>query len=333
MGAKTILTGIKPTGTPHVGNLVGAIRPALKLAETAENRCLYFIADYHALTTIHDAKELRQLTREVAATWLALGLDPARVTLYRQSDVPEVFELAWILSCFAEKGLLNRAHAYKAKVAENEAAGSNPDAGVSMGLYAYPVLMAADILLFDTDLVPVGEDQVQHIEIARDIAGKLNHAYGKPVVKAPRAMIQESAAIVPGLDGRKMSKSYQNTIPLFLEPKALRKLVMRIQTDSSRPEDPKDPDASSLFTLYRHFAAPAEREAMRERYLKGIGWGEAKEALFEKLDAALSAPRARYAELMSDSARLDSLLTEGAARARGIAGPVLARIRSAIGIA
>lgn len=333
MAQKTVLTGIKPTGTPHLGNLIGAIRPALKLAESPTNRCLYFIADYHALTTVHDPNELKSLTREVAATWLAMGLDPTKVLLYRQSDIPEDSELTWILSCFTAKGLLNRAHAYKARVAENEqVSGTDPDAGIAMGLYGYPVLMTADIVLFDTDLVPVGEDQVQHLEIARDIVGKLNHVYGSEVLRLPKASIQEQSATVPGLDGRKMSKSYNNTVPLFLEPKALRKLIMRMQTDSSRPEDPKDPETSSLFQLYREFASTAEIQSMRERYAKGVGWGEVKEALFQALDATLASPRAKYQELMADPTRLESILADGAHRARQIAGPVLRRVRQAIGL-
>jgi tryptophanyl-tRNA synthetase len=331
MAKSIVLTGIKPTGTPHLGNLVGAIKPALALSETAAS-ALYFIADYHALTAIHDAERLRGLVRELAATWLALGLDPAKVVFYRQSDVPEIFELSWILSCFTSKGLMNRAHAYKAAVAKNEEAGSEDiDAGINMGLYGYPVLMAADILLFRTNIVPVGKDQVQHVEIARDIAQRFNANYG-PVLTVPEARINKDTAVVPGLDGRKMSKSYDNVIPLFLPSEKLRKLIFKFKTDSSAPTEPKDPDTSPLFHLYREFATEDEADALRKRYLTGIGWGEAKEAVFTVLDRALVEPRRRYAELMADPSRMDALLAEGSNRARALAGPVMTEVRHVIGV-
>jgi tryptophanyl-tRNA synthetase len=328
-----ILTGIKPTGSPHIGNYLGAIRPALALAERADHHALYFIADYHAVTTVHDGAELAHLTREVAATWLAFGLDPERVLFYRQSDVPEIFELAWILACFTSKGWMNKAHAYKARVAENiEQKIEDEDAGISMGLFEYPVLMAADILLFDTELVPVGKDQVQHIEIARDIAQRVNHTYKAELLRLPEALVDDASAIVPGLDGRKMSKSYNNTIPLFLPQKQLRKTVMRIVTDSTPPEAPKDPETSLVFHLYRLLASPAETAALRERYRAGIGWGDAKGLLADLLEAQLAAPREKYDALMADPARLDALLARGAQRAREIAIPVMDRIRRATGI-
>ncbi|WP_437598209.1 tryptophan--tRNA ligase [Sorangium sp. So ce590] len=339
--ASTVLTGIKPTGTPHLGNFVGAIKPALALAGTASN-ALYFVADYHALNAIHDAQKLRGLVHEVAVTWLALGLDPEKVIFYRQSDIPEIFELTWILSCFTAKGLMNRAHAYKAAVARNieSRAGASSaanvedmddlDAGINMGLYSYPVLMAADILLFKTNVVPVGKDQVQHIEIARDIAQRFNALYG-PTLVLPAARISADTAVIPGLDGRKMSKSYDNTISLFLPPEKLRKTIFKYKTDSSPPSEPKDPDASPLFHLYREFATPEETEALRGRYRSGIGWGEAKEAVFEVLNRALEEPRRRYAELMADTAGVDALLAEGAVRARQIASATLQEIRRAVG--
>ncbi|WP_437645821.1 tryptophan--tRNA ligase [Sorangium sp. So ce362] len=339
--ASTVLTGIKPTGTPHLGNFVGAIKPALALAGTASN-ALYFVADYHALNAIHDAQKLRGLVHEVAVTWLALGLDPEKVIFYRQSDIPEIFELTWILSCFTAKGLMNRAHAYKAAVARNieSRAGASSaanvedmddlDAGINMGLYSYPVLMAADILLFKTNVVPVGKDQVQHIEIARDIAQRFNALYG-PTLVLPAARISTDTAVIPGLDGRKMSKSYDNTISLFLPPEKLRKTIFKYKTDSSPPSEPKDPDASPLFHLYREFATPEETEALRGRYRSGIGWGEAKEAVFEVLNRALEEPRRRYAELMADTAGVDALLAEGAVRARQIASATLQEIRRAVG--
>jgi tryptophanyl-tRNA synthetase len=291
------LTGIKPTGSPTLGNWLGAIRPAIELTE--DHRALYFIADYHALTTIHDGRELRELSYEIAATWIALGLDPYESLLYRQSDVPEVFEVTWILSCFAPKGLLNRAHAYKAAVDANAEAGRTPDDGVSMGLFNYPVLMAADIVAFDADVVPVGLDQKQHIEIARDIADAVNLAYGEVLIAPPADM---------------------------------RKRVMRIVTDSRRPEEPKDPETDTLFRIYRAVAPPADVEVLRGRYLEGgIGYGDVKKDLAERIEAALAEPRGAYERLMADRGELDRLLADGADRAREIAGGVLDRLRAAVG--
>jgi tryptophanyl-tRNA synthetase len=265
-GMLTIVTGIKPTGRPHLGNYLGAIRPALEMA--LRHRAFYFIADAHALTTNRDPGQLIEMVLEVAATWVALGLDPDRVVFYRQSAVPEIFELAWVLACSAAKGLLNRGHAYKAAVERNLSAKRDPDADINTGLYTYPVLMAADILAMDADGVPVSEDQQQHVEMARDIAGTFNKHYG-PVFKYPSAEIRNSAKTVTGLDGRKMSKSYRNDIPIFCEPKELRRLVMRIKTDSRRPEEPKDPEQCHVFALYRHFAPLSDVSGMRDRYLSG----------------------------------------------------------------
>lgn len=329
---KTVLTGIKPTGTPHIGNWAGAIRPALDLASAKDTRSLLFIADYHALTSQPSADELSELTYDVAATWLALGLDPKKTVIYRQSDVPEVFEMAWILSCYTSKGLMNRAHAYKAIVAANKEAREDVDLGVNMGLYSYPVLMASDILTFDSDEVPVGEDQVQHIEIARDIAERINHKYKTEVLRIPDAVVQKEVAAIPGMDGRKMSKSYNNTIPIFLDSKPLRKKIMKITTDSSPPEEPKDPKASQIFALYKLFANQDEVKALAERYQSGIGWGEAKQALFEVADRTFAEPRAKYNAFMNDKSQLDSILKDGAQQAREIAGQVLLRARKAIGI-
>jgi tryptophanyl-tRNA synthetase len=327
-----VLTGIKPTGSPHVGNLLGAIRPALRLADEGLE-AMYFIADYHALTTVHDAKELRTLTYEVAATWLAMGLDPNKTLFYRQSDVPEIFELAWIFSCFTSKGWMNKAHAYKAIVADKEAAGeADVDAGINMGIYSYPVLMAADIIAFDIDLVPVGKDQVQHVEIARDIAQRINSAYGKDVLRLPRAKLEENAAIVPGIDGRKMSKSYGNQIPLFAPPKQMKKVVNSIVTDSTPPETPKDPEASTIFQIYKAIASPDECNALAERYRAGIGWGDAKKALLERLEVELAPARERYDALMADTQKVDALLAAGAVKARATARKTLDRVRAAIGI-
>jgi tryptophanyl-tRNA synthetase len=326
-----VLTGIKPTGSPHVGNLLGAIRPALQLAE-AGNDAMYFIADYHALISLQDAKRLAELTREVAATWLAFGLDPDRVVFYRQSDIPEIFELTWILTCFTSKGWMNKAHAYKAAVdaAENPA---EPDAGITMGLYSYPILMAADILAFDVDLVPVGKDQVQHIEIARDIAQRINHVVGRDVLRLPRPKIDAATEVVPGVDGRKMSKSYDNTLPLFATPKQLAKAVGRIVTDSTPPEAPKNPDESTIFKIYRAVATPDEARALADRFRAGIGWGDAKKLLAERLERELGDARTRYDALIADPAKIDALLATGARKARAVAQTTLDRVREAIGIA
>ncbi len=327
--SERVLTGIKPTGSPHVGNLLGAIRPAIQLADSGLD-AMYFIADYHALTTVQDAKRMAELTREVAATWLAFGLDPARVAFYRQSDIPEIFELAWVLACFTSKGWMNKAHAYKAAV--EAAKTDDPDAGIYMGLYEYPILMAADILAFDVDLVPVGKDQLQHIEIARDIAQRINHITGREVLKLPRAKIDAITELVPGIDGRKMSKSYDNTLPLFATPKQLAKQVGRIVTDSLPPEAPKDPDTSTVFKIYRAVATPGETLALAERFRAGIGWGDAKKLLADRLLVELGDASARYAALMADPGKLDALLVTGAAKARVMARATLDRVRAAIGI-
>ncbi|GAE36013.1 tryptophan--tRNA ligase [Halalkalibacter akibai] len=328
---KTILTGIKPTGQIHLGNYIGAIKPALELAKVAEYRPSFFVADYHGLTKIRDADRFRQLTYGIAAAWLAFGLDPNKATLYRQSDVPEIFELNWILACFASKGLLNRAHAYKGIVESNQQSGKDLDDGVNMGLFTYPILMAADILMFKTDLVPVGKDQIQHVEIARDIAEAFNKNYGETFV-LPEYQVEEETELLPGLDGRKMSKSYQNTIPLFEEPKQLQKLINKIKTDSLPPEKPKDPESSTLFTLYKEFASPVEIEAMREQYLSGIGWGEVKKELYRVMNTYLEEPREKYKELLASPKTIDEILLMGADKARTISTPFLKEIKKKIGL-
>jgi len=328
---KISLTGIQPTGDLHIGNYFGAIKPALELAKVYEAR--YFIADYHALNSVKDPKELNTLIRGVAAGWLAAGLDPEKVIFYRQSSIPEVFELTIQLMAFTSKGLMNRAHAYKAAVQNNDEKGEDPDAGINMGLFTYPVLMAADILLFDTDVVPVGQDQIQHIEMAQDIAQSVNACYKQQVLKIPQASIQEAVAVVPGLDGRKMSKSYGNTIPLFSSEKELRKTIMRVVTNSQGVEEPKDPDASQIFTFYKLFATPEEQASLASRYRAGgMGWGEAKEALFIAANREITAMRNRYNELMADPDKLDELLAKGAERARSIAAATVKRFRKAAGI-
>jgi len=327
-----VLTGIKPTGTPHIGNLLGAIRPALDLANQGLE-AMYFIADYHALTQTKDPAELRQSTYEVAATWLAAGLDPTRTLFYRQSDIPEIFELSWILSCFTSKGWMNKAHSYKDHINKARERGeSDVDADFNMGQYSYPVLMAADILAFDIDLVPVGKDQAQHLEFARDIAQRLNHTYGPKVLRIPQAKIDEVTAVVPGIDGRKMSKSYGNVIPIFGSPKAMQKAVKAIVTDTSPPEAPKDPDNSIIFSIYKAVATPDETRALADRFRAGIGWGDAKKALLDRIETEVGEARTRYDALMADTSKVDALLAEGAAKARPTARATLDRVRSAIGI-
>ena len=326
--AAVSLTGIQPSGKPHLGNYLGAIRPALALAEAHD--AFYFIADEHALTTVRERDKLRQQTYDVAATWLALGLDAERVTFYRQSDIPEVFELAWILSCVTAKGLLNRGHAYKDAVAANERAGRPPDEGVTAGVFNYPVLMAADILLFDADVVPVGPDNEQHLEIARDVVQAFNRSYGE-VLHLPTGVVAETK--VTGLDGRMMHKSYGNVIPIFATADEQRKLVMRIVTDSRPPDEPKDPETCNVFSIYRHVAAPHDVEAMDKRYRAGdVGYGEAKERLADTLEELLAGPRARYEELLADPGRLDAVLAAGAERACPHARATLDRVKRAVGL-
>jgi tryptophanyl-tRNA synthetase len=332
MQKKVALTGIKPTGIPHIGNYIGAIKPALKLAETCEAR--YFIADYHALNAIKDATQLKELTYEIAAAWLACGLDPEKVLFYRQSQIPETFELMTLLLAFTPKGLMNRAHAYKAITQKNREDGIDIDDGVNMGLYTYPVLMAADILLFDTDYVPVGNDQFQHIEMAVDIAESFNFIYKCEGFRLPAPLATEETRTVLGLDGRKMSKSYGNIIPLFAPESELKKLVMRIVTNSQTIDEPKDPNTCNVFALYRHFASPEQIETLRQRYLAGgMGWGHAKAELFNVMNEKLSPLRARYNELISNQAYIDSVLLQGSVRARELASAKLSCLRQIVGLA
>jgi tryptophanyl-tRNA synthetase len=331
MDRKISLTGIKPSGTPHIGNYLGMIKPALKLAESY--RAYYFIADYHALTTVRDGAEMRQMSYDLTATFLALGMDPDEVVFFRQSDIPEIFELTWILSCFTAKGLLNRAHAYKAAVDENVAEGSDPDAGINAGLYNYPVLMAADILLYGSHVVPVGQDQKQHIEITRDIAQAMNHAYNKDIFVVPDGLIQEEVATIPGLDGRKMSKSYNNVVPIFAPTKELRKTVMRIVTDSRPTNEPKDPDQDNVYNLFRFFASEKQNEVMRAKYLAGgFGYGEVKQELFELLENTFGEAREKYFSYLADKKLLEEILMEGAKKARYQGSKVIKRARRAVGV-
>ncbi|MGH8433432.1 MAG: tryptophan--tRNA ligase [Pseudomonas sp.] len=329
-----ILTGITTSGTPHLGNYAGAIRPAILASRQADADSFYFLADYHALIKCDDPLRIQRSRLEIAATWLACGLDTERVTFYRQSDIPEVPELTWLLTCVAAKGLLNRAHAYKASVDKNIETGEDPDAGVSMGLYSYPVLMAADILMFNAHKVPVGRDQIQHVEMARDIGQRFNHLFGqgKEFFVMPQALIEESVATLPGLDGRKMSKSYDNTIPLFGSAKQLKEAIARIVTDSRAPGEAKDPDNSHLVTLYQAFATAQQQAEFRAELLGGLAWGEAKQRLFQLLDNELGEARERYHALIERPADLEDILLAGAAKARKTATPFLGELREAVGL-
>ena len=317
-----VLTGITTTGTPHLGNYVGAIKPAIEESWRDDILSYYFLADYHALIKGRDPKRIHQSGLEIAATWLALGLDTDRVTFYRQSDIPEIMELNWIISCMTAKGLMNRAHAYKAAVQENvESEQNDPDFGITMGLFSYPVLMTADILMFNAQKVPVGQDQVQHLEMARDIAKRMNHNY-KTKFALPEAVVGEDTAVLNGLDGRKMSKSYDNTIPLFVPEKQLLKLIRKIKTNSLEPGVPKDPSTCTLFQIFSAFANDAETQAKKAQYESGAGWGDLKNELFEYLNEQLSAPRERYNELLQDPAFIESELRKGAEKARRRSGAV-----------
>ncbi len=334
-----ILTGITPTGIPHLGNYVGAIRPAIESIQNSDHDAFFFLADYHGIIKCYDPAIIHESTKAIAATWLACGLDPERVTFYRQSDVPEIPELAWILSCSCAKGLMNRAHAYKAAVDANMAKEDvDTDFGITMGLFGYPVLMAADILMFNATHVPVGRDQIQHIEMARDIAGTFNHKY-KPLFTLPNAVVDDEMPLLTGLDGRKMSKSYGNTIPLFGESnsqvsseKQMHKAIMKIVTNSQLPEEPKDPDASAVFEIYKAFASPTEIADMRTQFATGIGWGDAKQALFDKINDEIAPFRARYEELMANPKELEEILQMGADKARRHSRKQLDKTRRAIGI-
>jgi tryptophanyl-tRNA synthetase len=327
----TYLTGITTTGTPHLGNYVGAIRPAIRSSHEGGHNAFYFLADLHALIKCHDPAVVQQSSREIAATWLALGLDTENVVFYRQSDIPEIPQLAWFLSCVAAKGLLNRAHAYKDSVQKNLDDGQDTDYGITMGLFSYPVLMAADILMFNATKVPVGRDQIQHIEMARDMAQRFNHLFGQHFV-LPEAVVDDHVAVLQGLDGRKMSKSYGNTIPLFLDEKPLKKHINKIKTNLLEPGEPKDPDTSTVFQVWRAFATAEQTEAMRQEYANGIAWGEAKKRLFELLNEELRAPRERYNRLLADPGYIESVLQRGAEKARAHTVPFFERLKSAVGI-
>ena len=326
-----VLTGITTTGTPHLGNYVGAIRPTVLASRDSTTDGFYFLADYHALIKCDDPARIQRSTMEIAASWIAAGLDTDKVTFYRQSDIPEIPELTWFLTCVTGKGLLNRAHAYKAAMDKNHAAGNDTDADVTAGLFMYPVLMGADILMFKAHKVPVGRDQIQHIEMARDMASSFNHLYGEHFV-LPEAVIEESVALLPGLDGRKMSKSYDNTIPLFAPAAQLRKLIMGIVTDSKAPGEPKETAGSALFQIYQAFASADETAALAQAYAQGIAWGDAKQMLFERIDREVAPMREKYEALIANPAELNRILLAGAEKARCLATPFMRELRHAVGL-
>lgn len=334
MSKQRVLTGITTTGTPHLGNYVGAIRPAIAASREATNETFYFLADYHALIKCQDPAAVHQSGMEIAATWLALGLDINNATFYRQSDIREIPELSWILSCVCAKGLMNRAHAYKAAVDANIADGEDADKAITMGLFSYPVLMAADILMFGANKVPVGKDQIQHVEMARDIAQRFNHLFCKkePLLTLPDYQVDDNVAVLQGLDGRKMSKSYGNTIPLFLPEKQLQKQINKIVTNLQEPGEPKDPDTSTVFQIYQAFASAEQTAEMRQAYADGIGWGDAKKRLFALINAEVGEARERYNELLARPDDIEDMLQQGAIKARAISQPLLEQVRRAVGI-
>ena len=330
-----VLTGVTPSGTLHLGNYVGAIRPAIQKSRAEGTESFYFLSDYHALIKTSDPDRVEKSRIQIAATWLACGLDPKRVHFYRQSDLPETVELNWILNCVTSKGLMNRAHAYKAKVEANEAAGEDPDNNVTMGLFCYPILMAADILIFKANFIPVGRDQIQHIEMCRDIATRFNQMYGngEEIFPLPEALVDEDTAILPGLDGRKMSKSYDNVIPLFEGgEKALREAIMKIVTDSKLPGEPKDPDSTSLTALYDAFASHEERNEFRKKLQEGLGWGEAKEIVFQKINSEIGPMRERYEAYMQEPEKVEAILREGVERIRPMARALVDQCCNAVGL-
>ncbi len=326
-----VLTGITTSGTPHLGNYVGAIRPSIIASKDPSLDSFFFLADYHALIKCQDPAQVRQSTKEIAATWLALGLDAENCTFYRQSDVPEITELSWILTCMTAKGLMNRSHAYKAAVHVNEEAGEDEDNAITMGLFSYPILMAADILMFNGQRIPVGRDQIQHVEMARVIAQRFNHHYGE-LFTLPEAQVDEDVAVLSGLDGRKMSKSYNNTIPLFLSEKKLQKHINKIKTNLLEPGEPKDPEGSTVFQIWQAFASEQQTQMMREQFAQGIGWGQAKKELFALINEEVGPARARYDALMADGDYIESVLQQGGVKARVYASEQLAKARVSVGI-
>ncbi len=331
MTKEIVLTGITTTGTPHLGNYVGAIRPSIEASRIDSNETYFFLADFHALIKCHDPARVQQSRLEIAATWLACGLDPEKATFYRQSDIPEIAELNWLLTCVTGKGLMNRSHAYKAAVDENVSADQDADYGITMGLFCYPVLMSADILAFNAKKVPVGRDQIQHIEMARDIAGRFNHIFGQHFV-LPEAVVGDETSLLKGLDGRKMSKSYNNTIPLFEGEKKLKKAINKIVTNLLEPGEPKDPEGSTVFEIYQAFATPEQTAEMRQKFADGIAWGQAKKELFELVNSELSEAREKYNELMASPEVVEEILQAGAKKARARAQSLLKELRKSVGL-
>jgi tryptophanyl-tRNA synthetase len=327
-----VLTGITTTGVPHLGNLVGAVLPAIKASERKDTTSFLFLADYHSLIKNSDSELRHKSSFDIAACWLACGLDPKKVIFYRQSDIPHIFELAWILSCLASKGLLNRAHAYKAATTDNETNKTKDiDKGVNMGLFNYPILMAADILMFKADSVPVGQDQKQHIEMTRDIALKFNHHYGD-ILTPPEAVIDEHTGVLPGIDGKKMSKSYNNTIPVFNEEEELRKVIMKIKTNSLEPGEPKDSSDCNIFNIYKATSSIEKVDNLQKLYDEGIAWGEAKKILFEELNSFLRPFNNEYSKIIKDKSYVEKTLIEGSEKALSISDPIIKEVRQAIGI-
>jgi len=327
-----VLTGITTTGVPHLGNLVGAVLPAIKASERKDTTSFLFLADYHSLIKNSDSELRHKSSFDIAACWLACGLDPKKVIFYRQSDIPHIFELAWVLSCLASKGLLNRAHAYKAATTDNETNKTKDiDKGVNMGLFNYPILMAADILMFKADSVPVGQDQKQHIEMTRDIALKFNHHYGD-ILTPPEAVIDEHTGVLPGIDGKKMSKSYNNTIPVFNEEEELRKVIMKIKTNSLEPGEPKDSSDCNIFNIYKAISPKEKVDDLQKLYDEGIAWGKAKEILFEELNSFLKPFNSEYSKIIEDKSYVEKTLIEGSEKALSISGPIIKEVRQAIGI-
>ena len=331
---KTVLTGVKPTGTPHLGNYLGAIKPAITLGAKAlaqGGKHYMFIADYHAINAEKDAAVLNQKLKEIACIYLAAGLDPTKSVFYRQSDIPEILEITTILYAYTPKGFMNKAHAYKAAVDKNRLAGKPDDDGINMGLYTYPTLMAADILSFNTDIVPVGKDQVQHVEIARDIAGAINAHYGKDLLHLPSYHVEENVAVVPGIDGRKMSKSYGNVIPLFEDDKAIKKAVFSIKTDSRPLEEPKNPDEILVYEIYKSIATPEQLQEMGAGLRQGkLGYGHIKNMLLDAVIAEIKDAREKYNYYMAHFNEVEDMLAQGALKARPTAQATLKRLKDAV---
>lgn len=335
MSKQRVLTGITTTGTPHLGNYVGAIRPAIEASQKSDNESFLFLADYHAMIKCQDPKLVHQSTMEVAATWLALGLDTDNTFFYRQSDIREIPELTWLLNCVCGKGLMNRAHAYKGAVDANVANGEDPDKAITMGLFSYPVLMAADIVMFGANKVPVGKDQIQHVEMARDMAQRFNHIYAskkQSILTLPEYVVDDNVAVLQGLDGRKMSKSYGNTIPLFLTEKQLQKHINKIQTNLLEPGEAKDPDSSTVFQIWQAFASETQTAEMRQAFAEGIGWGDAKKRLFALINEEIGDARERYNDLLTRPQDIEAELQKGADKARKHSQSMMDKVRKAVGI-